>query len=114
MSNIGNKEIFAKNLVYYLGLSGKEQKEVAEVIGVPTSTFNEWVRGKKYPRIDKIEKLANYFGIKKSALIEDKTNSPEYILSEGEQTLIDLFRMLPAEAQKMYLEVLRNSLKSQS
>ena len=114
MSNIGNKEIFSKNLVFYLNVCGKEQKEIAKAIGVATSTFNDWVKGKKYPRIDKIEMLANYFGIKKSALIEDKTNSPEYILSEGEQALIDLFRMLPAEAQKMYLEVLRNSLKSQS
>lgn len=112
MSNIGNKETFSKNLTYYLSLCGKEQKEVADYIGVATSTFNEWVKGKKYPRIDKIELLANYFGIKKSDLIEDKTNTPgEPEPTEGEKLLLDLFRMLPEEAQKMYLEVLRNSLK---
>lgn len=115
MSNIGNKETFAKNLSYYLSICGREQKEVAEVIGVAPSTFNEWVKGKKYPRIDKIELLANYFKIQKSDLIEDKTNSPDDLkITEGEKALLDLFRMLPDEAQKMYLEVLRTSLKNQS
>ena len=115
MSNIGNKETFAKNLGYYLSICGREQKEVAEVIGVAPSTFNEWVKGKKYPRIDKIELLANYFKIQKSDLIEDKTNSPDDLkITEGEKALLDLFRMLPDEAQKMYLEVLRTSLKNQS
>ena len=115
MSNIGNKVTLAKNLTYYLSICGKEQKEVAEDIGVAASTFNEWVKGKKYPRIDKIELLANYFNIKKSDLIEDKTTPPnELNITEGEQMLLNLFRMLPDEAQKMYLEVLRNSLKNQS
>lgn len=116
MSNIGNKEILAKNLVFYLSVCGKEQKEVAKAIGVATSTFNDWVKGKKYPRIDKIEMLSNYFGIKKSDLIEDKkeTASDDIELTEGERILIELFRKLPDEAQKMYLEVLRTSLKSQS
>ena len=116
MSNIGNKEILAKNLVFYLRVCGKEQKEVAKAIGVATSTFNDWVKGKKYPRIDKIEMLSNYFGIKKSDLIEDKkeTALDDIELTEGERILIELFRKLPDEAQKMYLEVLRTSLKSQS
>ena len=54
MSDIGNKEIFAKNLSYYVRKCGRDQKEIAEGMGVAASTFNEWVKGKKYPRIDKI------------------------------------------------------------
>lgn len=115
MSTIGNKETFAKNLVYYLSICGREQKEVAEDIGVPTSTFNEWVKAKKYPRIDKIEKLANYFKIKKSDLIEDKKNTPEEpTLTEGEQLLLNLFRQIPEAQQQVFLEMGRvyaNSLK---
>ena len=72
MSNIGNKEIFAKNLTYYIERSGKSKKELSEIVGVAASTFNEWTKGKKYPRIDKIEIMADYFGILKSDLIEDK------------------------------------------
>lgn len=72
MSNIGNKEIFAENLAYYVDKSGKSQKELAGIAGVATSTFNDWMKAKKYPRIDKIEILANHFRIMKSDLIEDK------------------------------------------
>ena len=71
-----SKEIFAKNLRYYLNLSGKTQKELAQIIGVSAPTMHEWCKGKKTPRMDKVEKLANYFGILKSDLIEDKQKQP--------------------------------------
>jgi transcriptional regulator with XRE-family HTH domain len=115
MSNIGNKETFAKNLSYYLQRCGRDQKEVAEVVGVAPSTFNEWVKAKKYPRIDKIEILANYFGILKSDLIEEKgeKKSPEEPrLTEGEKMLLDLFRLVPEENKKMIVEMIRAALKT--
>ena len=77
MSNIGNKETLSKNLKYYIEKSGKDRKELAEIWGFPYSTVTEWVNAKKYPRIDRIEIMADYFGIKKSDLIEEKT--PEQI-----------------------------------
>ena len=72
MSNIGNKETFSKNLKHYMDKRDITQKEMAEIVGVAPSTFNDWMKAKKYPRIDKIEIMANYFGIKKSDLIEEK------------------------------------------
>jgi transcriptional regulator with XRE-family HTH domain len=91
---------------------------VALAIGVTPASFNEWISGRKYPRIDKIELLARYFGILKSDLIEDKgTNKslPQVqTLTEGEALLLELFRQIPEDAQKMYLEVLRAALKNQS
>ncbi len=118
MSNIGNKEIFAKNLSYYLSINGRNQKEVAEYLGVAQSTFNEWANAKKYPRIDKIEKLANYFGILKSDLIEEKgstdSTTAEPKLTEDEQALLDLFRLIPKDQQRNFLDMgklFANSLK---
>lgn len=75
MTNLGNKEIMAKNLMHYVVRSGKTQKEIAAIVGVAPSTFNDWLKAKKYPRIDKIEILADYFGILKSDLIEEKSKS---------------------------------------
>lgn len=75
MSSIGNKEVFARNLRYYVEKSGKSQRDLCAIVGVSTSTFNDWVRAKKYPRIDKIEILADYFGIMKSDLIEEKEDT---------------------------------------
>lgn len=68
-----SKEVFAKNLRYYMELSNKNQKEMAKIVGVSAPTFNDWLRAKKFPRIDRVEKLAQYFGIRKSDLIEEKT-----------------------------------------
>ena len=115
MSNIGNKETFSKNLSYYVKQSGRDQKEIAEVVGVAPSTFNEWVKGKKYPRIDKIEMLANYFRILKSDLIENKAekSSPEEPkLTEGEKMLVDLFRRVPVEKQELVLGMIALALKT--
>ena len=73
MSNIGNKETMAKNLKYYIERSGKDRRELCEVWGFPYSTVTEWINGRKYPRIDRIEVMADYFGILKSDLIEERT-----------------------------------------
>jgi transcriptional regulator with XRE-family HTH domain len=111
---LGNKEIFAKNLAFYLEKTGKDQREVAEVLGVAPSTFNEWMKAKKYPRIDKIEMLANYFGILKSDLIEDKgekKSSPrEPQLTEGEKLLLELFNKVPEDQQQLVLQMIRAAL----
>lgn len=68
-----NKDIFAKNLKRYMSLNGKSRKDVSEALGISYYTITDWVKGKKYPRMDKVEMLASYFGILKSDLIEDKT-----------------------------------------
>lgn len=113
MSAIGNKEIFARNLAMYLQRSGKSQREMAEIVGVSSSTFNDWANGRKYPRIDKIEFMANYFGIKKSDLIEDKKEAPgELQLTEGERTMLELFRLVPKDRQQLVLQMIRAALNT--
>ena len=109
MSALGNKEIFGKNLAYYVEQSGREQREIAEIIGVAPSTFNEWVKGRKYPRIDKIEALANYFGILKSDLIEaPEGNDPvpsEPQLTGVDKELMDILKLIPEEQKRLLLEM---------
>lgn len=72
MTDDEQRMIFAKNLNKYLRLNNKNQKEVADAIGVLTSTFNTWCQGIALPRMGKIQKLADYFGIGKSDLIDPK------------------------------------------
>ena len=72
MTSLGNKEILSKNLKHYIERSGKDRRELAETWGFPYSTVTDWINGKKYPRIDRIEVMADYFGILKSDLIEEK------------------------------------------
>ena len=77
MSDLGNKKIFAKNLNDYMQQKNIDRNKLCEDLGFKYSTVSEWISANKYPRIDKIEILANYFGINKSDLIEEKDNQPK-------------------------------------
>lgn len=71
MTSLGNKEVMSKNLKYYVKHSNKGRKQICNDLNVSYSTFTDWYNGNKYPRIDKIELMADYFGIQKSDLIEE-------------------------------------------
>lgn len=67
-----NKKVLAKNLQYYMDLNNISRNELIESLDLKYMTLSDWLNAKTYPRIDKIELLANYFNINKSDLIEDK------------------------------------------
>lgn len=69
-----NKNIFANNLKKLMKINNKTRKDICNDLGFSYYTFSDWVNGKKYPRMDKVEMLAQYFGVLKSDLIEDKNN----------------------------------------
>lgn len=68
---VANKDILSKNLKKYIARSGKDRSEIADDLDLSYSTLTDWINGKKYPRINNIEKLATYFNVSKSELIED-------------------------------------------
>lgn len=72
-NNFGNKETMAKNIRYYMETHNKTRKDMCQALNVSYSTFTDWVNGNKYPRIDKIEMMANYFHISKADLVEEPT-----------------------------------------
>lgn len=82
MSEETQKKIFSKNLLKYIDISQKKQKEIADAIGVSPQTFNTWCQGIALPRMGKVQALADYFHINKSDLIEDKEQTEEYYLNE--------------------------------
>ena len=73
MSALGNKKVFSENLRRYMTLYEKNRNDICKDLGFVYTTFTSWETGVNYPRIDKIEMLANYFGVEKSDLIEDKS-----------------------------------------
>lgn len=77
MSNLGNKKTFAKNLTYYMLLNNKTRNDLARDLNIPYTTITSWCTGEFYPRIDKIEMLANYFCINKSALVEESDSATD-------------------------------------
>lgn len=75
MTEDEQRKIFAKNLNYYISLTGKQQKEIAKDLKLSPTTFNTWCKGKIMPRMGKIQMLADYFHIGKSDLVDDKLDS---------------------------------------
>lgn len=73
MADNKSKQIFADNLRYYMNKNGKNGTNIIDDLNIKNSTFYNWLSAETYPRIDKIELLADYFGITKADLVEDKT-----------------------------------------
>lgn len=111
-TDLGNKEIFIRNLNRYIEASGKKKGEVAKAVGVSTGTFADWLKGRSYPRMDKIQLLSDFFGITKSDLVED-VNIPKETVSDKEQFVLDLFHKLPDDRKDFFIKMLQVELNNQ-
>lgn len=104
MSDLGNKQVFSKNLKYYMMINNVDRNKVCHDLNFKYTTFTDWVNGNVYPRIDKIEMLANYFGIEKSDLIENKNKN---ILNDR-QILFDKTKDLLSDDDWATIEFIMN------
>ena len=50
---------------------GLSQAELGKIAGVSDKAVSTWELGTKIPRMGAVEKMANYFGIPKSAIVDD-------------------------------------------
>lgn len=66
------KDIFASNFKKQLSLHNKTQSDICNDLGLTSSTVSDWANGKKYPRMDKVQQIADYLHILKSDLTEEK------------------------------------------
>ena len=68
-----NNLIFSRNLQRLMETRGKSRYDLCDELGLNYYTLSDWILGRKYPRMDKVELLAKYFGVLKSDLIEERT-----------------------------------------
>lgn len=71
---MNNKEILSKNLTRYIEEKGITTTEFARDMGYPETTVFNWIYKNTYPRIDRIQEMADYFHIYKSDLTEHKVD----------------------------------------
>ena len=69
-----NKEVFHRNLRMLLENTRTSQNALADAIGEKRTTVNMWAVGASMPRADKIQKIADYFGVKTDDLLIDSPN----------------------------------------
>lgn len=77
MNEDNTSKIIAKNLKRLMDDRELSNVELSEIIGVSESTVGKWLLEKSIPRMGAIEKLASYFHINKSDLLEDRSNAKE-------------------------------------
>lgn len=70
------KEIVAKNLQKLLDRKGVTQTQMANHLGYPEMTVSNWMKAKTYPRVDKMQEMADYFGVRRSDIEEIKNDVP--------------------------------------
>ena len=78
MSDLGNKQIMSENIQRLMDSRGIDRNKICADLGFKYTTFTDWVKGKTYPRIDKIEMMAQYFGVNKSDLVEKHVEAGYY------------------------------------
>lgn len=115
MSDLGNKKTMAKNINRYLYEKDMTAADLARALNLSYTTVREWAAGRSYPRIDKIEMMANFFGISKSDLVEQpkqETDIDRYIKDENIQRLIlYVGHNIPERNRAEYVDALIATIK---
>ena len=110
---VENKEIFANNLSFYMEQKGVDRNTLCADLDLKYTTVRDWLKGITYPRIGKIELLANYFNINKSDLIENKISTAQPSDSLLEE-ITNTARKLSPENKKIVLRTSEELLESQN
>ena len=97
------KRIFSKNLNYYLDKYGYSRIEFINKVNekypfadFKYTTVTDWIKGNAIPRVDKIEIIANFFGINKSNLIEENSNTEKVMYDKKDLVKMPVIGSIPA------------------
>ena len=115
MTNTEQKRIFARNLDRLIVKSGHTRQEVADALGFNYKTFSGWCNGLSMPTTGKIQLLADFFGVGKSALLDapDQDGSPVMVITPDEIQIIQKYRRL-SEYQRRLADTMLAALEDDS
>lgn len=66
------RKILSDNIKRFLGQKRKTQTDMARDLGLAETTVSSWMNCERYPRIDKIQMIADYFGVTRSDIQEEE------------------------------------------
>ena len=114
------RESFPLILKSYMDQFGMNQTDIAKRLNVSKQTVSDWMNGKKFPRVDKMQQLADIFGVllsdmytpsQQKLIMKEGSSGQIYKLSEDEKRLIDLYRGAEKPARKIAMQTLENNQK---
>ncbi len=105
--------IIAENITHFRKQRGITQKELAKEVGITASTMTDYMKLRSAPSFGVIQKLADYFGVKKSDIDttfkEESINSSSAVLSKSKiQSIYDELEPLEQRKVVTYAEKLRD------
>lgn len=110
MAYVENRTVFARNLEHYIDENNVKKKDVAAAAKVSTGTVSDWLNGRSYPRIGKIQLLAEFFHIEKTDLIEEHSFTTQIYLARKSNDVAKELSKNP-ENLEIYLLIKKLSLK---
>ena len=135
MENWVKNATTSERLQEIMRIRDMKQADLARATGISRGAISNYVLGRYEPKSDVINKLAKalncsemwlwgYDVPKERETFDDKRDIPfslrlfgktpdEPKLTEGEETLLNLFRKIPEDKQSVVLEMIRLALKTQ-
>lgn len=106
-----SRKIFQENLIYYMSSLNITQQDIVNALGVSKSTVSDWCHGKNYPRIDVMQRLADYLGVVMNKLTISNDHSDEY--SPEEKELVSSFRKSSERIRRNVIDILHDPLSKE-
>ena len=106
MNNKERMQIIANNITIYRKAKGITQKELASAIGISQSTMTDYMKLRTAPSWGVIQKLADYFGVKKSDIdttFKQKESKQDKTIAE----IISLLKHLDEDTQENILNFVK-------
>lgn len=100
---------FKTNLKKIMALKGKNQSDIVKALNFKQSTVSDWLNGKKYPRMDKVQMLANYLNVDIIELVDNQSND-SITFTNTEKALIKNYRQLNEQNQQAVTTMINSLL----
>jgi transcriptional regulator with XRE-family HTH domain len=121
VNNVGEKLSSLKDrLRFALDLRDKRPVDIVNDLNIPKSAISQYLSGKSQNMdSERLYKVCRYLNVSEPWLLgfdvpmEESVSPDKLQLTEGEKTLLELFRRVPEEQQKMVLQMIRAALGSQ-
>ena len=113
-------ESCGRRIAKALDIKGIKQTELCRLAKIPKSSLSLYLSGAYEPKQDRIYAIATVLGVSEAWLMgydvpmERQKQSPDkQELSEGEQLMLELFKQVPEDKQRIVIEMIRAALKTQ-
>ena len=106
MPNETAREIFVNNLHRLMSDRRISQMDIATAMKITPSTVSDWYLGKKYPRVDTMQRLADLLEVPMSSLTLHVSDFQVREITEAEKKLLLAYRAADERAQGDALKML--------